>query len=644
MVDASPDDVRLGVKKWLEDRKNGDWILVLDGLDSKYDSDRLNRYLPSLPSGQILVTSRDRDALLVVNDLEESQCINVGNLNHEDSRRLLLSGISHLTKEDEHFVDPLLRQLPSPVLIRLAMKELKEHELEGSSVKQLHERLCADKMGMLAEWQIFGRFLKHVRDPSGQSPQEKKAINLLGSLACLCKDSLETEIIELKYPPEERHEAKEYIKILVNHSYIDANGPTYVMNEMIQQCTIQWIIRNEGHEVAIRYYDEMLCIIYNAYGSKKLRHGNQQKGTPKSYFQKVKYMAHFEEFLTYVKSLGSEAVETFRLNAAAARSIVTFCRVYTEDNRWNDAIRLLEFSWRCDIRQRKGVEDPRPEVLLELAKTLRLRPSGKDTPSHLRKALKYLNKGLTDAKNLGPRQNWRLMLERSAILSDLEKPDEARKRLDELEKKISTDLDMQKVVIRIAEQRARIDFREGKRKKKKSLVIKARKGWKAVEGHVQELRPKDEQWMTDVQAELARVDLEIPTKKALDEAESIYLRQQKKLKETYDRRPDHDHLRIAERNLAAVWMRTGEPAKAEKCLRQHLTHYINKYGRDDGETRLFAYLLRDAMYLQGNSDGVASLSKEFEMKGLKGGSGIGHWWSQPDPDSDPSWEFESGRS
>jgi len=646
------------VKAWLDDATNGDWILVLDGLDSKQSYERYRQYLPSAQNGEIVITTRNRELLVNFNNLRDAECINLSIMTYED-RRELLSSLTDLTEEDEKYIKPLLKELSFPLLIKVASKWLNRHRLVGGTVQELYERLRSNKLNALVqldfadnglgatrkegiELSILEILLSHSRDPS-EFPKE--AIDLLSTLTCLCKDSLEYSLILRKYPKNYDH-IYENLGILTNYSYIEWNGgKMYIMHDMIQLCQIRWLLRSQGPKKVLKRFDEALCIIMNDYVDKRSKKTQKEKATTPSFLWKLEYMPHFEEFLTYVKSTKAKVEVNFRLTSNAAGSIVNFCRVYREDNRHDDAIVLLEYSLACGIRAGRDEAEKRISTRCELARTHKDRPSGRDTALYLEKALEIVEQGLTEAEVVGRKEQiWRLMLERSMILSRQGNRPAAREQLEVIEGIGLTGDDECKAIKRTTQEKACIDFEEGMELRRKSLVKSAREGWKAVVKCIHERYPKDELMMMEAKAQLAKVDLEIPTPNALDEAKAIYSAKVEWLKDTHNYAPNKRQVHIAERDLAAVWMRSGladDISKARETLQQHLDHYVENYGYSDGEARRFAYLLRDAMSLQNDKAAIDRLNEKFGLNDRRGGLGI---WYQArngdiiDPDPDTTWD------
>ena len=77
----SQDSIREAVRSWLE--RNRGWLLIIDNVD---DGDALNRYLPRIPAGNVILTSR-----LSSDSLKIGRTFQLAALDVSDSTNLLLS-------------------------------------------------------------------------------------------------------------------------------------------------------------------------------------------------------------------------------------------------------------------------------------------------------------------------------------------------------------------------------------------------------------------------------------------------------------------------------------------------------------------------------------------------------------------------
>ncbi|CAN9255245.1 unnamed protein product [Alternaria alternata] len=637
------------IKNWLEDPANGPWILVIDGLDSQEVAKEHFKSLPSYNKGQILITTTNRGLLANPLKLHRGHCINLSELSVSDTQSMFMSLTSLEVKDLDD--NELLRISRLPKLIEMMAQHHNEYQvsigsmLDGNSNRQIDT--LVDKIMSKALDTFFN---------SGED-DFKQAGELALTLSCLSKDRVDRELLKKKYSPEKHEQISTWIGILENHSFVQ--GKLFLtMHEIAQSAIYRWLERVHGQEEILYVYNDALCVVYNDYQDVSI-------GEASGYLRKLRYMPHVEVFLTYIKTQEKQMhgdsmeqqhkIQTFWFRAGALNSIVTFSRVYVSGNRYEDAIELLEFARVYSYR----AEDDRCTVenvllLRELASVYENRPSGRRTQEFLNKALDALQGGANIAKKIDEQnQVWRILLAESRILRKLGRPEDAKKILQNLEAfPISSSGEEElKMALQKSMEEAWIDYDLGCKRKERRLITKALKGWRAVERSSSEwkrkpINPTIHSMIRESQSSRAIAYLRIPSPNAWKRAEDIFashlneLRLEKAAAGEYQ--AAKERIWIQERNLAAVWLRTGRLSEATEKYHYLLEAFEKRHGRHDQETRECAYSLRDAYELQDRVADAKVLEEKFLMKPrVRQIHSLGHWYNDSKGASeDTLWELD----
>jgi hypothetical protein len=135
-----PDRMSLpsSVKFWLENSKNGRWILVFDGLGSEEVATEIKALLPSSENGQILVTARDHGWIArMCEEVENWDCMEMKppnlELSYDIFRRYLQP---QYDDEDLGGTRELLRTLWLPQVIKMAANYMNITRTSSKTMRQ----------------------------------------------------------------------------------------------------------------------------------------------------------------------------------------------------------------------------------------------------------------------------------------------------------------------------------------------------------------------------------------------------------------------------------------------------------------------------------------------------------------------------
>jgi hypothetical protein len=208
---SSKDDVRDGVKDWLEE--NSDWLMVIDNADTygdffgnadhgSYDTIRDALPLPRPGSAMILYTSRHAR---IGEELTEHHHLQISNLSMDDSRRLLINKLGASVSDER--ASALLEALEHlPMSIAHAAAYIKFTKI---SIQQYLSRV-KDDANML---DLLGSHHVHVGRRDGKAPRSvvkvilttldllilhnEHAANLLYFMVCLDRQHIPAAIASL---------------------------------------------------------------------------------------------------------------------------------------------------------------------------------------------------------------------------------------------------------------------------------------------------------------------------------------------------------------------------------------------------------------------------------------------------------------
>lgn len=676
------------VKDWLENNAKLSWILILDGIDDIENAKRWIFDFPTSQNGQTIITTQDR-AVLEVFRLKAETMIAIEELPMHNAIELFRGILDSEENAMDADIEAVVSIVKIPLFVKAAASYVNQYKLSGVSTRTLRslleKNIChmgrLDVSGSPNAFQItdsalqqlsarpmpdgvgshsidglykiftvlFRAFMRQYTDDHGVSKDE---LFLLEISSCFVRDAIKPGLLEWLYGRNPEI-LLEHFGVHMNHSFIEAySDRAWVMHELIQKFLLIYLEEREGPAAVLTRFRYMLVSIYIAYDKeRKEQRGLEVAGMQQdSYLWKIEYMPHFEEFLAYVKKIDAHSLGDWKFQWQSALSILTFSRVFTDQNRPDDAIRVLEFAHIRGIQESQKSRDAHVRILYALSMRIEERHSGRNYRDYSERALSYADEGLEMAEAASlPMMAWRLMIQKIRILSNREDFDGAEELLQRLHDGFNPESTLEIEERTKLEQRLRMEdafflFKKGMSDGKKSLIIKSRK---LLADFLKTLRkPSDNVYQdTDVirRAEtlLARVDAEVPLPVPLDEAERIFSNILWDLRRKYGNTVGISVIWEAEADLATVWLRNSKVNQARVAFERLKRCLMGRHDRNDGLTRNVVYGLRHALQAQEKSSLVEDLTSEFNLELICKHSRLGlRFHPENDPDPKDCWPLE----
>ncbi|KAH8883401.1 hypothetical protein GQ53DRAFT_811596 [Thozetella sp. PMI_491] len=588
------------VKDWLENSSNGDWVLVIDGLDNIKDAEAWKPMFPVSRTGRTVITTRDRQILASFTSLHPDATLAVTELEVEHAFKLFRDtlGPEGPSATEDEFKE-LLSLVKTPLFIQQSARYLVTWSSGGVTVRGLIQELSKPQ-----------NFDKLGPDLSSNSDRGLYAV-FMTILDPFLK----------RFGHEDQHFDLFYMLDRIFEMYTeDRESILPTEDRQIQRDSTLWKSQYMPH------FEEFF-----------------------SYVQELK-----DTHASGLKPLD------ITFDPHTALSILCFARVFASGNRVDDAIALLKFTLDQsitieDANDLVGAHRAEVEILVSLATFLEGRRSGRDLAKHLQEAKEYTDRAIKLTKKASlQRQMWRAMVQHSTILMRLgrflkngELFEQALNQIEELNSKSSSDwafndeTERFKFETRIREQNVILHLEFGKYLKEKSWIVNARKLQLDLISRIRDLRTGEAAMIDDAAQELARIDAEIPHPTTLTEAESIYSVLLKKTEDRYSRDTEHAAISKAQLNLSIVWLRMGHIQKARRSLEELLESLLKKFGERDGLTREVAYALKETLRADHDASAIERLDVRFRAAKLLPQVTVGIWFdSETDPNIGGSWPDE----
>jgi serine/threonine protein kinase len=359
------------VKTWLEDKANGIWFMVVDGLDFQGNCKEIKAHLPALCPAyhQMLITTRNRALVTDMAPSRKEACIEISPLDTSISLRIFQYHIDKaLLSSPSTHTEVLVKFLRFPNLIkqaaiwmndqRMTTKQMKD-DLLGFGFSEVEESIHPDYLGYLLKpittkpSQDLNNMARmfHLATPFRNGDIHLREMRVLFLLSFFDCRAIDSNLLDEEYVVEDRTNFRKILAKLENCSFIhrrDADDRTIYSVELnVQQAVVSWVKRNEGSESLFKYYDRGLCMMFKCYEGYKEKVKNKGKkksvqSRGSSHVKKLPFEAHFEKFVTFAKE--NKVRKNLKLHDRAVRAITIFSHVLLDKNRHDDAILVLEFA------------------------------------------------------------------------------------------------------------------------------------------------------------------------------------------------------------------------------------------------------------------------------------------------------------
>ena len=461
------------VLRWLKGRSKGPWILVLDGVTVS-----CNEWRKRCPFkyGQILITTRDQD---LGNGLCASPSFGslVDPLGIEDNVKLLFTMMSQPLAEDYDFARNLVMKLQLPIIIKIMARTIDSGMRAGSNVRTMEEALkerpafarkleeldindpCSDDLlpsvndifDMLfeafeKESRVYGcndkKCLSGITKTSCRTCKRiiNHSIEVLRLMCFFSRTHIEKRLIEAEAASETcRDLTEKAFVVLTSFCYIKRSSSTisqqYDIHDLVYTMFQSWYEKGfSGGKGLERHWNgrlRALGMLLNDYKQErqKIDRDCNSTGIPLSLL-KLRYRDHIEEFVQYIQE-GKPFQGQLKVHAA--ESILTFARVFNEENRFDMSQYLLRFT--ID----RGIEnDTKRQIELhariELVSSMEQSTKGRRIGSKLEQLLTDINDIKKSVKDVGnPNRLLRLCIDQQVnVLLRLRMYSEATTTLQEL--------------------------------------------------------------------------------------------------------------------------------------------------------------------------------------------------------------------
>ncbi|KAF2477455.1 uncharacterized protein BDR25DRAFT_364267 [Lindgomyces ingoldianus] len=349
------------VRDWLTECDNGPWIMVLDSLD---DEDFAKRVAEELPTncGQILITTVSRAICKHFMAFQEEVCLQVNNLELEDRRAIFRYYNRDPVMDNKNISNYLLEKIYLPdhtkfVATYLAQYSISAerlyHDLKAGRRETIHDAVKAGysdkKRGITPAFyadKLFSSLIResalrrNEKDPSGLWPCDD--MHVLGKLSCLGQD-MHSPLIEMMSEGHSRFD--KMLGELRNLSFLTQDKQNnYYMPEFLHGAVHDWVEERLSIVELLKLHEFALKILLRLY--RKETKGDFTPGASRRgqycYLRMVKFRAHFDRFLDFVRSKGQQPVK-YGVSNDMVEAVHTFSQLYLDDAYYEAAIDVLRF-------------------------------------------------------------------------------------------------------------------------------------------------------------------------------------------------------------------------------------------------------------------------------------------------------------
>ncbi|KAI4609341.1 hypothetical protein J4E80_008590 [Alternaria sp. BMP 0032] len=331
------------------------WLMVVDGFDGPATQD-MRRFLPS-KNGKILYTTRNTHLVdKLVDKTQESPLIEMQPPDPERAMALFRTYVDKaLIEEDSTYAESLLQEFNWPEMIRRISRDMNDRKM---TCRQMCKRLEKERyttterlLPNLAEQLLIPTLGASLR----YEDQWSDEISVL-VLLCLFDNTrgLDSKLIRVEYSELKPGILDTWLKKLVDCCFvrIQSTGrphPVYLVEMTVNLAVRTWMATNDTPQIKLKRYSTLLSMLFSSYTSSKKAELNKRKSKAsrahKSFASfKEALMPHFNRFVEFAKE-NPEPI-SFSLYDSAVQAVSQFSDVLIHEDRFEDAIKVLEFTKR----------------------------------------------------------------------------------------------------------------------------------------------------------------------------------------------------------------------------------------------------------------------------------------------------------
>ncbi|KAJ4290525.1 hypothetical protein N0V90_010742 [Kalmusia sp. IMI 367209] len=357
------------IESWLQDRSNGQWIIILDDFcessasshGSSHSVQHLN--LQNLRHhGQILITTRCRCSSIDIIERLEHACV-----------ELSLPGLDDRLRIYDHFIDkplfPLVDQGTKSLLEYLSLPGLIKDAVSfmNKQMKSPNDLLEAiDKNGFQTVHafspNLLENLLRHHLSKSLRLGEETwpYEIKQLFKLAMFGQEGASFEMLSVEVTQSAHDQLEQLdraLSTLQNSYFVQKIGATkkFRVEKTLEEAIRSWIVKYEGEVKLLHRYNETLGRMYRLY--RKKRSDKELKLELKRDWQ-----PQCGRFLKFVKDYTSRprSDEGMEFDSQAIQTIIEFSRILYDRDFHKEAAGILDFAqarFLVDERSRQGPVD-----------------------------------------------------------------------------------------------------------------------------------------------------------------------------------------------------------------------------------------------------------------------------------------------
>lgn len=404
----------VGIKDWLENEEHGSWLMVFDSVDEGCAD--LSKYCP-WHLNKVLITTKDRNVALRYCD--DDFIIELSALDPQDGVKILKDRVKNFSVNDEEPAKALASMLHFPLYIELIGAHICQHAGTDISINSMHQCFAENKRTLAKD-----TARTHKRKPGFQGPMteekftffdivfeplKKRYRRYCGAFRLMCLFSRNEIDIRLHQENFKGNET-EIIAALSNLYLIKkAAKHCYSVHSLVQTMFLAWVEEEQGLNNIWNGRLRALTILRAKYNKDKAEALESAKTSVKSFtplhLMKLRAQIHVEDFVLFLKEY-SDIKGPFKLSSA--RAVVVFARMFRDENRFEDAVLLLNKVIELEISDRGSTpaesatfEQDASEVKLQarraLIETRFVSASGRTGFDQLEKALKDADYAIQEA-------------------------------------------------------------------------------------------------------------------------------------------------------------------------------------------------------------------------------------------------------